>query len=185
VHYDANRYSVPPEFVRRAVTLRASDTLVRVLHEGREIARHPRSYDKAQILCLPDHQLAALERRRRALARQIDQEFDSLGPEAREFHLQLLRRPVKASAHVRRLLQLARLYGRTELLDALRLAVEYQTYDAAYVETLLQQQRRRRQLPSPTPLCPRRRELIDEITLDEPDPAAYDRLFQLPDLENP
>jgi len=185
VHYDANRYSVPPQFVRKTVTLRASDTLVRVLHEGQEIARHPRSYEKAQILCLPDHQLAALEQRRRVQARQIDQEFDSLGPEAREFHLQLLRRPVKASVHVRRLLGLARLYGRTELLDAIRLAVEYQTYDAAYVETLLHQQRRRRQLPSPVPLCPRRRELIDEITLDEPDPAAYDRLFQLPDLENP
>lgn len=31
----------------------------------------------------------------------------------------------------------------------------------------------------------RRRELIDDITLDEPDPAAYDHLFQLPDLESP
>lgn len=185
VRYDCNRYSVPPEFVRKPVTLRASDTLVRVLHEGHEISRHPRCYEKGQMLRLPDHQIAALNLRRRAQARDIDREFDALGPEAREFHLQLLRRPVKASVHVRRLLGLARLYGRTELLDAIRLAVEYQTYDAAYVETLLHQQRRRRQLPSPTPLCPRRRELIDDITLDEPDPAAYDHLFQLPDLENP
>jgi len=184
VHYDSNRYSVPPEFVRKAVTLRASDILIRVLHEGHEIARHPRCYERGQLLCVPDHQLAALHLRRRLQARQIDQEFDSLGPEARQFHLELLRRPVKSSLHVRRLLNLARLYGRADVLDAIRLALEYQTCDAAYVETLLHQQRRRRQLPSPTPLCPRRRELIDEIHLEEPDPAAYDRLFQVPDSES-
>jgi len=52
------------------------------------------------------------------------------------------------------------------------------TYDAAYVETLVLQERRRRELPSSTPLCLKRQELIDEIQLEDPDPAAYDRLCQ-------
>jgi hypothetical protein len=39
----------------------------------------------------------------------------------------------------------------------------------------LLQERRRRELPSPTPLQPKRQELIDEIDLEEPDPGAYDR----------
>jgi hypothetical protein len=38
------------------------------------------------------------------------------------------------------------------------------------------QERRRRELPSPTPLQPKRRELIEDIHLEEPDPARYDRL---------
>jgi hypothetical protein len=38
------------------------------------------------------------------------------------------------------------------------------------------QERRRRELPSPTPLQPKRRELIEDIYLEEPDPARYDRL---------
>jgi len=37
--------------------------------------------------------------------------------------------------HLRRLLGLVRLYGRKEVLAAVRLALQYQTYDAAYVET--------------------------------------------------
>lgn len=185
VEYDGNRYSVLPQFVGKPVTLSASDTLLRVMHDGREVARHPRCYEKNRILCAPEHQLAALERRRRRRSHEIDQEFDALGPQAREFHLQLLRCPVQAGVHVRRLLGLVRLYGRADVLDAIRLALEYQTYDAAYVETLIQQQRRRRQLPSPTPLCPRRRELIEDIQLDEPDPAAYDRFLQLPEEETP
>lgn len=121
--------------------------------------------------------------RRRVRANQIEQEFDALGPEARQFHLELLRRPVKASVHLRRLLGLVRLYGKAEVLAAIAKALEYQTCDAAYVETLVHQQRRRHQLPSPTPLCPKRRELIDEIQLDEPDPAAYDRFLNLPPEE--
>ena len=58
-------------------------------------------------------------------------------------------------------------------------AHEYQTYDAAYVETILLQERRRRELPSPTQVRPRRIELIEETDLEEPDPAAYDRFCDL------
>jgi transposase len=180
VRFDSNRYSVPPQFVRKPVTLRASDTSLRVLHEGVEIARHERCYEKNRIFCLPDHQLAAIQMRRRKRSHEVDQEFDALGSEAREFHLQLLGQPVQASRHIRRLLGLVRIYGRGDVIAAIRLALEYQTYDAAYVETLLHQERRRRQLPTPTPLCPRRRELIDDIQLEESDPAEYDRFLEPP-----
>ena len=64
-------------------------------------------------------------------------------------------------------------------------------HDAAYVEAILLQERRRRELPSPTPLQPKRRELIEDIRLEEPDPARYDRLSdecndrQPPDQQEP
>jgi len=64
-------------------------------------------------------------------------------------------------------------------------ALQYQTYDAAYVEALLLQRRRRRELPSPTPLQPKRRELIEDIHLEEPDPAHYDRFCGDPKDEEP
>jgi len=51
------------------------------------------------------------------------------------------------------------------------------TCDAAYVQTLLQQERRRRELPSPTEVRPKRQELIDEIDVEDPDPALYDRFL--------
>jgi hypothetical protein len=141
-----------------------------------EVARHPRCYEKRQLLVQSDHRLAALKLRRRRQADQRVEEFDSLGPEARQFHLKLLSMPVKPTVHLRRLLGLVRLYGRKEVLAAIRQALQYQTYDAAYVETLLLQERRRRELPSPTPLQPKRHELIEDIHLEEPDPARYDRL---------
>ena len=176
IQFDGNRYSVPPEVARKPVVIRASAQQVRVIYEGREIACHRRSYDRRQLICQPDHQLQALRLRRSSRGRELEDAFDALGEVAREFHLKLRTCPVKTTHHLRRLLNLVRVYGRTDVLAAIARAHQYQTYDAAYVETLLLQDRRRRELPSPTPLRPKRQELIEEIELEEPDPAIYDRL---------
>ena len=177
VRFDGNRYSVPPQVARQPVTLRAGRTELRVIYEGTEVARHTRCYDKRQLLVLSDHQLAAIQMRQRRRARQRQHEFDALGPEARRFHLELLKTPVKPGVHLRRLLTLVRLYGRTEVLAAIDRALQYQTYDAAYVESILLQERRRRQLPAPLPPRPQRQDLIEDIDLEEPDPGRYDELF--------
>jgi transposase len=175
IKFDGNRYSTPPQLTRRPVTIRASRDDVRVLHEGQVVAQHIRSYQRGQLIVLADHRTAALTLRRRARATALEQAFDALGPEARQFHLCLRSQPVKTGAHLRRLLGLAQLYGAAEVLAAISQALELAAYDAAYVENLLLAQRRRRHLPTPTLPTPRRRELIDEIQLDPADPAFYDR----------
>jgi transposase len=177
VRFDGNRYSLPPDYVGKPVTIRACAELVRILHEGHEVARHPRSYGRGQWICQSEHRLQAIQRRRRVRGHQLEDAFDALGEVAREFHLKLQARPVKTTIHLRRLLNLVRLYGRDDVLAAIARAHQYQTYDAAYVETILLQERRRQELPSPTPLRPKRQELIDEIDSEDPDPATYDRLM--------
>jgi hypothetical protein len=175
IEFDGNRYSTPPQWVRRPVTIRASRDKIRVLHEGQVVAQHDRSYEHRQLIVLPDHRLAALTLRRRSRSTALEHAFDALGPEARQFHLRLRSQPVKTGVHLRRLLGLAQLYGTAELLSAISRALELAAYDAAYVENLLLVERRRRHLPTPTLPTPRRRELIDEIQLDPADPALYDR----------
>lgn len=175
IEFDGNRYSTPPHWVRRPVTIRANRDEIRVLHEGQVVARHVRSYERRQLIVLPDHHLAALGLRRRSRSTALEHAFDALGPEAREFHLRLRSQPVKTGVHLRRLLGLAQLYGAAELLSAICRALELAAYDAAYVENLLLVARRRRHLPTPTLPTPKRRELIDEIQLDPADPAFYDR----------
>jgi len=175
IEFDGNRYSTPPQWVRRPVTIRASRDAIRVLHEGQVVAQHVRSYDRGELIVLADHRLAALALSRRSRSTALEQAFDALGPEARQFHLCLRGQPVKTGVHLRRLLGLAQLYGAAEVLSAIARALELAAYDAAYVESLLLAQRRRRNLPTPTLPTPRRRELVDEIQLDPADPARYDR----------
>jgi hypothetical protein len=81
-------------------------------------------------------------------------------------------------------MNLVHLYGRAEVVAAITQALAYETYDAAYVETILLQERRKRELPSPTPLRPQRQELIDDIHIEPADPATYDRLFGSGDLDD-
>jgi hypothetical protein len=163
---------------RKTALLRADAVRVRVIFEGEEVACHVRCYDRHQLVCLPDHQLAALKMRARVRAHDVEDAFDALGEAARKFHLELRRRPVKTTVHLRRVLHLVRLYGRQDVMAALARANEYHTFDAAYVETILLQERRRRELPSPTQVRPKRYELLEETDLEEPNPAAYDRLCE-------
>jgi transposase len=176
IEFDANRYSVPPQLVRQTVTIHADGHEVRILHQGQVVTRHVRCYERRQLLVLPEHRLAALTTSRRARKTALEEAFDALGPEARQFHLCLKRQPVKTGVHLRRLLGLARIYGSTEVLCAIAQALALGVHDAAYVENLLLAERRRRQLPTPTLPTPQRRELIDEIALEPVDPAIYDRL---------
>ena len=44
IAFDGNRYSVPPQFVRKTLTVRASRDELRLLHEGQVVAQHVRSY---------------------------------------------------------------------------------------------------------------------------------------------
>ena len=60
------------------------------------------------------------------------------------------------------------------MIASIRVALQYQTYDAAYVETILHQERRKQSLPSPTSVQPKRKDLI-QLELDIPDPSIYDR----------
>jgi transposase len=181
INFDGNRYSVPPQLVRRIVTVRASRGELRVLHEGQVLAQHARCYQRRQRIVLPEHRLAALSMSRRSRSSALEQAFDALGPEARQFHVCLNRQPVKTGVHLRRLLGLVRVYGSAEVVCAIARALELTAYDAAYVENLLLAERRRRQLPTPTLPTPKRRELIDEIDLEPTDPAVYDRFCKTTD----
>jgi transposase len=184
VEFDANRYSVPPHLTRQTVTIRADGHEVRILHQGQIVVRHSRCYERRQLIVLPEHRTAALNMSRRLRSTSLEQAFDALGPEARQFHLCLKRQPVKTGVHLRRLLGLARVYGSAEVVSAIARALELTAYDAAYVENLLLAERRRRQLPTPTLPTPRRRELIDEIDLEPTDPAVYDRFCNTTDEDS-
>jgi transposase len=177
VRFETNRYSVPPELVRKHVVLRVDDAHLRVLHRGCEVARHRRHYEKHQIVVDPDHHEAAVQMRRRKRAKALEVQFDAVGPAAEAFRRGLLTRPVKPIVHLRRVLEMVRLFGRTDVLHALGRAVELGTFDAAYVRNLVDQARRRHGLPSPTPLCPKRKELVEDVHLDEPALEDYDTLI--------
>lgn len=108
--------------------------------QGAEVACHTRCFQRQQLICQDEHLLEAKTLRRRQSKSAVEDEFDRLGEAAQTFHLKLLSRPIKPQVHLRRLIKLAQLYGREEVLAAIEQANQYETYDAEYVEAILHQQ---------------------------------------------
>lgn len=63
VRFDANSYSVPTRYAHRAVTVVATVAEVRIVHEDKLVARHPRDWGREQYRFDPVHYLALLERK--------------------------------------------------------------------------------------------------------------------------
>ena len=83
VRLDTNTYSVPPEYVGKTVHLRADDHLVRILCDGREIARHSRCWDRRRQIEDPHHLEILIERRKGARGQKRKDRLLSICPEAR------------------------------------------------------------------------------------------------------
>ena len=177
VQFDSNRYSVPPKLARKTVLIRADDQHVKVIYRDEVVACHARCFERRQLICKDEHLLETRQLNRRQAKPQLDEAFAAMGPVAQAFLVGLLNRPAKHRAHLRRLVELAKLYGQQDVIEAMERAVAWETYDAAYVEFILHQHRRQRELPSPTNVVPRKLEWIDETEYEASDPANYDRLL--------
>ena len=63
VHFDTNSYSVPTAYAHRQVTIVATVSEIRIVHEDKLVARHVRCWDHERTLYNPIHYLALLERK--------------------------------------------------------------------------------------------------------------------------
>lgn len=75
VRFDQNDYSVPVTYAHHPVVIQGFCHEIRLSHLGREIARHPRIWEKERVCFDPLHYLALLERKPGALdyARPLEQ----------------------------------------------------------------------------------------------------------------
>lgn len=67
IRVDYNRYSVPSALAGKVVSVRRTADQVRVVHESKVIAIHPRRFGREQLVCDPWHYLPVLERKPGAL----------------------------------------------------------------------------------------------------------------------
>jgi len=68
VRFDLNDYTMPHTHVRRTLSVLADEQQVRILDGVTELARHPRSFDRHQVIEDPQHLQALVEHKRRAHA---------------------------------------------------------------------------------------------------------------------
>lgn len=180
LRFDGNDYSIPHTYVRRPVTLVASDTLVRVLDGVVEIARHERSWERGRQIEQEDHLAALAAEKRNARQHRGRNRLMAACPNAEAFLQSVALHGGHLGGTTTRLLRLLDVYGARELDIALAEAHARGAFAAQSVAHVLDQRRRARGEKAPLevvlPDDPRVRDLV----VAPRSLASYDRLACAP-----
>lgn len=173
VAFDGNRYSVPPRYASRPVTLKIYSERLVILHQDQVIAEHRRCYDRHQEVEDPEHLQQLLALRRGGRQQQLLLQFMALTPQAQAYHRSLAEKRANPHHHVQKIVALAECYGADKVARALEDALQYHAFSAEYIANLLAQRERTRSEPSALHLT-RRQDLLD-LDLPAPDLSVYHR----------
>jgi transposase len=180
VQFETNRYTVPSAKARRTLTLKATGQTVMVYDGPTLIATHARCYEKYRVIENPAHYAGLLAQRKKARQAKRVEAFLALGPECEAYLKGLVAAELHLSSHLDKILELARLYGREELLGAVRHALKYNAFGAAYVQNIVLQRQAARNRPRIEPLRLAKRPDWAEVSVEETDLGLYDQLFDPP-----
>lgn len=176
LRFDLNDYSIPPSAVGRPLTLVASPKRVRILEGTRELASHPRSYDRHQVVSDPAHETALLEEKRKALGTSPSSRLLGAAPQVEALLDAAFQRGESPWRQTKKLLELLDLYGPLELRSAVGEALERGTPRASSVAFLLARRHRSLGRKAPLPIELHHRPELADLYVQPPDPEIYDEL---------
>ena len=181
VRLDTNTYSVPPTFVGKSVFLRADDHVVRILADGEEIARHPRSWDRRRAIEDPSHLEKLLERRPGARGPKRRDHIANLSPECRVYLQEVARRRISLESDVGKLGRLIERYGEDDVAAGIACALAARTFGATYVRAFIDQARFARGLGEPPDPIVTGNPAADALVVEPHALETYDALFKNPE----
>ena len=149
VRFDANDYSVPHELVGKTVTIVASDTAVRVVDVGTEVARHVRSYSRKRVIEDPRHRSALIARKRAAKNVKRREQLQERFPAFNVVIERWLEENRNVGSCVARCHRIRDLYDDDVFAAAIEDFVQRGLVDPGALESLCEDARRRRS-PRPT-----------------------------------
>lgn len=170
---DTNRYSVPARYAGQLLTVKAYPDRLCLYHQNELIARHVRSFDRRQDVEDPDHPKVLLEQRHNAREQRLLSQFLCLTASAQAYYEGLTARRFNARAHVRKILALAEIYGKSDTMRAIDDALAFSAFSSEYVAHLLES-RARSKPQAPSPLSLMRSADLLELDLPEPDLSIYE-----------
>jgi transposase len=155
LHFDGNRYCVPPRFVGRRLTLKADSSSVTIYDRVNEIVSYPRCWRRGQTYGA-DRFEAELAQLRPAAKRSRAQQrlFAVLDGYCSQAMLEAYLRDMADTdralcRQLAEVLELVRQYGPEPVADALEKASAARAFGADYVANILRQQQAPRQTQPP------------------------------------
>ena len=167
VRFDRNTYSVPWYFVSQHVTLRGTESKLRVFLGPKCIAEHERCWGIRQDIELEGHRRQLEESRRTKPDQIAGARFGETGTR----YFKVLAASTKSlRKEGLRLISLAELFGTPQTQQAMEQVMQSGHVGADYVEHVLRKQAK----SPPKPLIKLGNPALDEMELSEPDMSLYD-----------
>lgn len=164
VRFDLNDYSVPYRLVKKTLSVVADMSVVRILDNGEEVARHQRSWERGCQVENPDHIKELEEHKKEAREHRGMDKLRHAAPASKEMLKMAAERGGGLGGLTSGLLKLLDLYGAAELEQAIREAVESERVHLSAVRLVLERRRREKDLAPPVEIVipddPRIRNLV-------------------------
>ena len=164
LRFDLNDYSIPHTLVQKPLTLVASESTVRILDGDREVARHPRSYDRGRCIEDPHHLAELAAEKRHAQELRGRDRLRNACAHAGAFLGEVAVHGGHLGGTTSRLLRLLDRYGAPALDAAIAHAHARGAFSAQSVAHILDQKTRAAGTPPPVPTVlsddPRVRDLV-------------------------
>ena len=168
---ETNRYSVPPAYASKPLTLKLYAERLRLYAGEGLVSEHVRSYERHRDIEHPDHVVVLLHERHQARHQKLLLRFLALSPEAGVYHEQLAERRLNCRHHVQKIVALSEIYPADLVARALEDAHHLGAYSCEYITNLLEQRQRR--LPEAGALHLTRPSDLLELELPPPDLTIY------------
>jgi transposase len=152
VRFDTNRYSVPPQYASRTLTLIVDDLEIRILDDANEVARHERNYGKRQIIELPEHREAILKQRKASRDLKGRDRLSAAAPEIHLLFNRWMESGMSLANAVARTVKLLDLYGEEIFALAIQEINTRGLRDIGALMLSCERFRRERRLPLPLDL---------------------------------
>lgn len=180
VRYDTNNYSIPFELVGKPVTIRATEQKVRVIHEGKQVAEHERSYGKGRKIRDNDHFSRLLEQRSIGSKSTLQSLLVDLIPEAQELIQIMIELGLPLGPNCRKILVLIENHGKDLVQSAIKTAIDKKMPRPNTIAQILAQEEQKRgrrpSLPIKLPDHPG----VKGLTSQSHDLTTYDDLVSTP-----
>jgi transposase len=183
LRFDTNDYSIPPELVRKPLTLVVTHDEVRILDQDQQVARHPRSYDRRQCIEDPRHIEALVAFKQAARVPKAQDRLRAALPHAEAFLEQIVQRRLSLHAATGQLLRLLDDYGAQATEAALVETLRRGTPTPASVALWLEQRRREQRVLPKVPLELPDRPQVRGLHVPPHDLETYDALSGCDDEE--
>lgn len=176
VSFDLNDYSVPHTQVRKALTVLADTTTVRLLDGQVVVASHARSYDRGQQIEIESHIKDLVERKAQAHAQRGMGRLGQAVPASVELLAQAGTKGENLGTITSALLRLIDRYGATEVQTAVLTALARKVPHPNAVRLALEAQREARQAPAPVAVQLSEKVRLRDTIIHAQPLASYDQL---------